>query len=64
MSVILILICSNIHDDQKSRALWSVANVGKVLLSKDITVRGATINYVINGKSVVMNRPMNKLLSD
>ena len=46
-----------IHDDKKSHALWSVT---KVLLSNDNKVRGATINYFINGKAVVMNTPINK----
>ena len=50
-----------IHDDKKSRALWSVAKVEKVWLSKDDNVRGASIKYFINGKEVVVNRPINKL---
>ena len=53
----VVIIC----DDQKSRALLSVAKVEKVLLSKDNNVRGATIKYVINGKTAVINRPINKL---
>ena len=50
-----------IHDDKKSRALWSIAKVEKVLLSNDNKVRGATIKYFINGKAVVINRPIYKL---
>ena len=50
-----------IHDNKKSHALWLVAKVEKVLLSNDNKVRGATIKYFINGKAVVMNRPINKL---
>ena len=50
-----------IHGDRKSRALWSVAKVEKVLLSNDNKVRGATIKYFINCKTVVINRPINKL---
>ena len=49
-----------IHDAKNSRALWSVAKVERVLLSKDNKVRGATIKYFINGKAVVLNRPINK----
>ena len=49
-----------IHDDKKSRALWSVAKAEKVLLSSDNKVRGATIKYFINGKAVVINRPITK----
>ena len=49
-----------IHDDKKSRASWSVAKVEKVLLSKDNKVRDATIKYVINGKTVVINRSVNE----
>ena len=41
--------------------MWSVAKVEKVLLSNDNKVRGATIKYLINGKAVVINRPINKL---
>ena len=40
-----------IHDDKKSHALWSVAKIEKVLLSKD-KVGGATIKYFINGKQL------------
>ena len=36
-----------IHDDKKSRALWSVAKAEKVLLSSDNKVRGATIKYFL-----------------
>ena len=43
------------------RALWSIAKVEKVLLSKDNEVRDATIKYVIYGKAVVINRLINKL---
>ena len=50
-----------IHDNKKSCALWSVAKVEKVLLSKDNKVRGAMIKYFINGKTVVINRPISKL---
>ena len=50
-----------IHNDKKSRALWSVAKVEKVLLSKDNKVPGAAIKYFINGKTAVINRPINKL---
>ena len=49
-----------IHDAKNSRALWSVAKVERVLLSKDNKVRGATIKYFINGKAVALNRPINK----
>ena len=34
-----------IHDDKKSRALWLVAKVENVLLSKYNKVRGAAIKY-------------------
>ena len=50
-----------IHDDKKSRALWSVAKVEKVLLSNDNKIRGATIKYFTNGEAVVINRPINKI---
>ena len=50
-----------IHDDKKSRGLWSVAKVEEALLSKEHKVRGPTIKYFINGKTVVINRPINKL---
>ena len=50
-----------IHDEKKSRALWSVAKVEKVLLSNNNKVRGATMKYCINGKAVVINKPINKL---
>ena len=50
-----------IHYDKKSRALWSVAKVEKVLLSNDNKIRGATIKYFTNGKAVVINRPINKI---
>ena len=50
-----------IHDDKKSRALWSVAKIEKVLLSNNNKVRGATIKYFINGKAVAINKPINKL---
>ena len=49
------------QDDKKSRALWSVAKVEKALLLKDNKVWGATIKYFVNGKKVVINRPINKL---
>ena len=39
----------------------TITKVGKVLLSKDNKVLGATIKYFINGKTVVINRPINKL---
>ena len=41
--------------------MWSIAKVEKVLLSNDNKVRGATINHFINGKAVVINRPIYKL---
>ena len=50
-----------IHDGKKSRTLWSVVKIEKVLLSKDNKVRGATIKYFINGKAVVINRTISKL---
>lgn len=50
-----------IHDDKKSRALWSAAKVEKALLSKDNKVRGATIKYFINANTVVISTPINKL---
>ena len=50
-----------IHDGKRSRTLWSVAKIEKVLLSKDNEVRGATIKYFINGKTVVINRTISKL---
>ena len=50
-----------IHDDKKSCALCSLAKIEKVLLPKDNKVRDATIKYVINGKTAVINRPINKL---
>ena len=46
-----------IHDGKKSRTLWSVAKIEKVLLSKDNEVRGATIKYFI----IVINRTISKL---
>ena len=49
-----------IPDDKKSCAICPVANVEKVLLSKINKVRGATIKNVINGKRVVIYRPINK----
>ena len=49
-----------IHDDKKSRAFRSAVKVEKILLSKYNKVRGAAIKYVINGKRVVINRPINK----
>ena len=50
-----------IHDDKKSRALWSITKTKSVLLSKDKKVIGATIKSFINGNTVVINRPINKL---
>ena len=41
--------------------MWSIAKVEKVLLSNNNKVRGATIKYFINGKAVVINKPINKL---
>ena len=49
-----------IHGDKKSHALWSIANVEKLLLLKDNEVRVATIKYFINGKTVVM-KSINRL---
>ena len=45
-----------IHDDKKSGALWSVAKVENILLSKDNKVRAANIKL-----TVVINRPIKKL---
>ena len=49
-----------IHGDKKSHALWSIANVEKLLLLKVNEVRAATIKYFINGKTVVM-KSINRL---
>ena len=38
-----------------------VAKFEKVLLSKDNKIWGASIKYFINGKTVVIKRPKNKL---
>lgn len=38
-----------------------IVKVKKVLLSKDNKVRSATIKHFINGKTVAINRPTNKL---
>ena len=50
-----------VHDGKKARALLSVAKVEKTVLPKDNKVQSARIKYFINGKPVVINRPINKL---
>ena len=50
-----------IHDNKKSCALCSVAKIEKVLVSNNNKVWCATIKYFINGKAVVINRPISKL---
>ena len=52
---------SHVHYvDCKGRKSLAVKSE-KVLLSKDNKVRGAMIKYFINGKTVVINRPINKV---
>ena len=48
-------------DNTKQRGMWKVGVVTEVLPSKDGHVRGAKVKYRVNGKNVIVSRPVNKL---
>ena len=50
-----------IHNDSKQRGLWKVGVVTELIPSKDGHIRGAKVKYRLNGKDIVISRPVNKL---
>ena len=50
-----------VYDEKKPRTLWTVAVVEKLNPSSDGNVRGALIRYIVNGQTIKISRPINKL---
>ena len=50
-----------VHEDNKKRGSWKMAEVEELVKGKDNVVRGATVRVITKGKQVRMSRPIQKL---
>lgn len=51
-----------INDEKRPRTLWKVGIVENIKPSSDGKIRGARVRYVRNGKTLFVDRPINKLV--